>query len=217
MQWTWPSLVKKRNRQTSSHVFVIFCSKLIIFWELPWQFSKCLSFIQSSFSAASKPQISRFANLFVICLLFSWQSLTTGFAFSPKKSCSHQYCYCCMWNATNNQCYRNCCFVFKRLKITMKQNFIVSYWNFFFQLALSPSPRIPSEPISVTLDTQFVLKVEGVIEHGQHPGNFFIIINFLLFKFCLILQGHSYFRIVKVDQCDLISFISNGVNFCEAY
>lgn len=58
----------------------------------------------------------------------------------------------------------------------MKQNFIVSYGNFFFQLALSPSPRIPSEPISVTLDTQFVLKVEGVIEHGQHPGKFFMII-----------------------------------------
>lgn len=89
--------------------------------------------------------------------------------------------------------------------------------NFFFQLALSPSPRIPSEPISVTLDAQFVLKVEGVIEHGQHPGKFFVIINYLLFKFCFILQGHSCFRIVKVDQCDLISFISNGVNFCEAY
>lgn len=52
------------------------------------------------------------------------------------------------------------------------------YPKFFFcsqqatniKLALSPSPRIPSEPISITLDTQFVLKVEGVIEHGQHPG-----------------------------------------------
>jgi len=40
----------------------------------------------------------------------------------------------------------------------------------FMKLALSPSPRTPSEPIAVTLDTQFVLKVEGVIEHGQHPG-----------------------------------------------
>ena len=38
------------------------------------------------------------------------------------------------------------------------------------QLALSPSPRVPAEPIVVTLDTQFVLKVEGVIEHGQKPG-----------------------------------------------
>ena len=38
------------------------------------------------------------------------------------------------------------------------------------QLALSPSPRSPSEPISVTLDTQFVLKVEGVIERGQKLG-----------------------------------------------
>ena len=38
------------------------------------------------------------------------------------------------------------------------------------QLALSPSPRSPSEPISVTLDTQFVLKVEGFIERSQKLG-----------------------------------------------
>ena len=38
------------------------------------------------------------------------------------------------------------------------------------QLALSPSPRSPSEPISVALDTQFVLKVEGVIERSQKLG-----------------------------------------------
>ncbi|KAL9954770.1 hypothetical protein ACROYT_G042345 [Oculina patagonica] len=42
----------------------------------------------------------------------------------------------------------------------------------FIKLALSPSARSPSEPISVTLDTQFVLKVEGVIDHGQQPGLF---------------------------------------------
>lgn len=40
----------------------------------------------------------------------------------------------------------------------------------FLQLALSPPARSPSEPIAVTLDTQFVLKVEGVIDHGQQPG-----------------------------------------------
>ena len=38
------------------------------------------------------------------------------------------------------------------------------------QLALSPSPRSPSEPISVTLDTQFVLEVEGAIERSQKLG-----------------------------------------------
>ena len=38
------------------------------------------------------------------------------------------------------------------------------------QLALSPSARSPGEPITVSLDTQFVLKVEGVIDHGQRPG-----------------------------------------------
>lgn len=40
----------------------------------------------------------------------------------------------------------------------------------FIKLALSPSPRLPSESVTVTLDTQFVLKVEGLIEHGQNPG-----------------------------------------------
>ena len=44
------------------------------------------------------------------------------------------------------------------------------FMYYSLQLALSPSPRVPSEPIVVTLDTQFVLKVEGVIEHGQNPG-----------------------------------------------
>ena len=38
------------------------------------------------------------------------------------------------------------------------------------QLALSPSPRSPSEPISVTFDTQFVLKVEGIMERSQKLG-----------------------------------------------
>ena len=42
--------------------------------------------------------------------------------------------------------------------------------SFIMQLALSPSPRSPSEPISVTLDTQFVLEVEGAIERSQKLG-----------------------------------------------
>ena len=42
--------------------------------------------------------------------------------------------------------------------------------NILLQLALSPVPRMPSEPLVSPLDSQFALKVEGVIEHGQNPG-----------------------------------------------
>lgn len=48
--------------------------------------------------------------------------------------------------------------------------FFCSQQATFIKLALSPSARSPSEPILVTLETQFVLKVEGVIDHGQQPG-----------------------------------------------
>ena len=40
------------------------------------------------------------------------------------------------------------------------------------QLALSPSPRTPSEPIPVQSSQQLSLKVEGVVQHGSTPGLF---------------------------------------------
>ena len=43
---------------------------------------------------------------------------------------------------------------------------------FFFQLALSPSPRTPTEPIPVQNNQQLTLKVEGVVQHGSTPGMF---------------------------------------------
>uniref|UniRef100_A0A8C8DY16 Integrator complex subunit 7 n=1 Tax=Oryzias sinensis TaxID=183150 RepID=A0A8C8DY16_9TELE len=39
-------------------------------------------------------------------------------------------------------------------------------------LALSPSPRTPSEPIPVQSSQQLTLKVEGVVQHGSTPGLF---------------------------------------------
>uniref|UniRef100_A0AAX7SZJ8 Integrator complex subunit 7 n=1 Tax=Astatotilapia calliptera TaxID=8154 RepID=A0AAX7SZJ8_ASTCA len=39
-------------------------------------------------------------------------------------------------------------------------------------LALSPSPRTPSEPIPVQNTQQLTLKVEGVVQHGSTPGLF---------------------------------------------
>ncbi|KAL0608788.1 Integrator complex subunit 7 [Plecturocebus cupreus] len=40
------------------------------------------------------------------------------------------------------------------------------------QLALSPSPRNPAEPIAVQNNQQLALKVEGVVQHGSKPGLF---------------------------------------------
>ncbi|TRY57952.1 hypothetical protein DNTS_009833 [Danionella cerebrum] len=56
----------------------------------------------------------------------------------------------------------------------------LSFQRYFFQklqstsikLALSPSPRTPSEPIPVQNNQQLTLKVEGVVQHGSSPGLF---------------------------------------------
>ncbi|KAG7270455.1 hypothetical protein CRUP_022768 [Coryphaenoides rupestris] len=56
----------------------------------------------------------------------------------------------------------------------------MSFQRYFFQklqstsikLALSPSPRTPSEPIPVQSSQQLALKVEGVVQHGSTPGLF---------------------------------------------
>ncbi|XP_078085952.1 integrator complex subunit 7 [Mustelus asterias] len=56
----------------------------------------------------------------------------------------------------------------------------LSFQRYFFQklqstsikLALSPSPRTPTEPITVQNNQQLALKVEGVIQHGSKPGFF---------------------------------------------
>lgn len=45
-------------------------------------------------------------------------------------------------------------------------------WFHSFQLALSPSPRTPSEAIPVQNSQQLTLKVEGVVQHGSTPGLF---------------------------------------------
>ncbi|KAJ8391516.1 hypothetical protein AAFF_G00088380 [Aldrovandia affinis] len=56
----------------------------------------------------------------------------------------------------------------------------LSFQRYFFQklqstsikLALSPSPRSPTEPIPVQNNQQLTLKVEGVVQHGSAPGLF---------------------------------------------
>ncbi|OBS69090.1 hypothetical protein A6R68_02372 [Neotoma lepida] len=44
--------------------------------------------------------------------------------------------------------------------------------SFISELALSPSPRNPAEPIAVQNNQQLALKVEGVVQHGSKPGLF---------------------------------------------
>ncbi|XP_028296097.1 integrator complex subunit 7 [Gouania willdenowi] len=56
----------------------------------------------------------------------------------------------------------------------------LSFQRYFFQklqstsikLALSPSPRTPTEAIPVQSNQQLTLKVEGVVQHGSTPGLF---------------------------------------------
>uniref|UniRef100_A0A2R9CH46 Integrator complex subunit 7 n=2 Tax=Homininae TaxID=207598 RepID=A0A2R9CH46_PANPA len=53
--------------------------------------------------------------------------------------------------------------------------FFIHLWHLLllaFQLALSPSPRNPAEPIAVQNNQQLALKVEGVVQHGSKPGLF---------------------------------------------
>lgn len=49
---------------------------------------------------------------------------------------------------------------------------VSTYLTVLFQLALSPSPRNPAEPIAVQNNQQLALKVEGVVQHGSKPGLF---------------------------------------------
>lgn len=62
--------------------------------------------------------------------------------------------------------------------ITSDQRGQVWFWSsalpftVLFQLALSPSPRNPAEPIAVQNNQQLALKVEGVVQHGSKPGLF---------------------------------------------
>lgn len=49
---------------------------------------------------------------------------------------------------------------------------VSAHLPFLFQLALSPSPRNPAEPIAVQSNQQLALKVEGVVQHGSKPGLF---------------------------------------------
>lgn len=39
-----------------------------------------------------------------------------------------------------------------------------------FQLAISPQPKNPNEPILIQNSSQLSIKVEGVVQHGSRPG-----------------------------------------------
>lgn len=39
-----------------------------------------------------------------------------------------------------------------------------------FQLAISPQPKSPTEPILIQNSSQLSIKVEGVVQHGARPG-----------------------------------------------
>ncbi|KAJ7341105.1 hypothetical protein JRQ81_004842 [Phrynocephalus forsythii] len=59
-----------------------------------------------------------------------------------------------------------------KVPLSFQRYFFQNKYHSLFQLALSPSPRNPAEPIVVQNNQQLALKVEGVVQHGSKPGLF---------------------------------------------
>lgn len=70
-------------------------------------------------------------------------------------------------------CYKKVfCFILELCLLSWRYKITLVAWFLVFQLALSPSPRNPAEPIAVQNNQQLALKVEGVVQHGSKPGLF---------------------------------------------
>lgn len=79
-----------------------------------------------------------------------------------------------------------------------------------FQLALSPSPRNPAEPIAVQNNQQLALKVEGVVQHGSKPGLFRKIQSVCL-NVSSVLQsksGQDYKVRIELEPGGVLSFLA---------
>ncbi|KAL7388630.1 hypothetical protein ABVT39_018032 [Epinephelus coioides] len=59
-----------------------------------------------------------------------------------------------------------------KVPLSLQRYFFQKLQSTSIKLALSPSPRTPSEPIPVQSSQQLTLKVEGVVQHGSTPGLF---------------------------------------------
>lgn len=82
-------------------------------------------------------------------------------------------------------CKFNLCIDFQHIDLLKKTVEVLTIASlpiprYFFQvlqstnlkLAISPQPRVMGEFISVQSGSQLAVKVEGIVQHGQHPGLF---------------------------------------------
>ncbi|CAJ1076974.1 integrator complex subunit 7 [Xyrichtys novacula] len=78
----------------------------------------------------------------------------------PPVSCLHTGCLC------------DAVIALLKVPLSFQRYFFQKLQSTSIKLALSPSPRTPSEPIPVQNSQQLTLKVEGVVQHGSTPGLF---------------------------------------------
>ncbi|XP_068089036.1 integrator complex subunit 7 [Hyperolius riggenbachi] len=72
----------------------------------------------------------------------------------------------------HTSCLCNAAISLLRVPLSFQRYFFQKLQSTSIKLALSPSPRNPSEPIAVQSNQQMALKVEGVVQHGSKPGLF---------------------------------------------
>ncbi|KAM4694086.1 integrator complex subunit 7 [Discoglossus pictus] len=78
----------------------------------------------------------------------------------PPVSCLHTACLC------------NAAIFLLKVPLSFQRYFFQKLQSTSIKLALSPSPRNPTEPIAIQSNQQMALKVEGVVQHGSKPGLF---------------------------------------------
>ncbi|XP_074662713.1 integrator complex subunit 7-like [Tubulanus polymorphus] len=59
-----------------------------------------------------------------------------------------------------------------RIPLCVPRYIFQSLQSTLIKLAISPQPRSSNEPVSVQSDTHLSVKIEGVVQHGAHPGLF---------------------------------------------
>ncbi|NWH88355.1 INT7 protein, partial [Aegithalos caudatus] len=72
----------------------------------------------------------------------------------------------------SNTCLCNAVIALLKVPLSFQRYFFQKLQSTSIKLALSPSPRNPTEPIAVQNNQQLALKVEGVVQHGSKPGLF---------------------------------------------
>ncbi|XP_071833474.1 integrator complex subunit 7-like isoform X1 [Apostichopus japonicus] len=72
----------------------------------------------------------------------------------------------------HTNCILDSCLALLKLPFTFPRYFYQALQTTTIKLALSPSPRTSGEPTLISTETQLVLKIEGVIQHGSKPGLF---------------------------------------------